>query len=108
MWSAGFRPGGRRGCRSPSPPPPRRPGSLREPNTVPEVLEHHSNRDLHDAGLPRRDHLTEPRVHLVALRVAARRGVNRRELRVIEDVVDLPPQLQLPQAAAERDVLEER
>src|SRR2546429_9846117 len=60
------------------------------------VSEHHSNRSLHHARRARRDHLAEERVDLIARRVEARRRVHRRKLRVVEQVVDLPPKLQAP------------
>src|SRR5215831_17480874 len=55
--------------------------------------EHHPYRSLHDARRPRADDLSEPRVHLIALRVEAGRRIHAVELRVVEQVVDLPPQL---------------
>src|SRR2546425_1711151 len=71
-------------------------------------LEHKSQRHLHHARRARRDDLPESRVRLGARRVEPRGPVNGGELRVVEDVIDLPAKLQPSRAAAERDVLEQR
>src|SRR5206468_5126056 len=71
-------------------------------------LEDNTDRDLHDARRPRRRHLSEELIHLVALRVESRRRVDTAELHLVEQVVDLPSELQAPAVCAERDVLEKR
>src|SRR5438046_1764704 len=70
--------------------------------------EYNAQRNLHDARRARRDHLPEARVHLIADGVEAGRRVDRGELGVVEQVVDLPSKLRAPTPAAERDVLEDR
>src|SRR5882762_8022410 len=72
------------------------------------LSEHNSQRDLHDSWRAGRNDLSEARVHLVACRVEACGRIDRRELHLIEDVIDLPAQLQPPPRRAERDVLEKR
>src|SRR5947207_1467071 len=70
-------------------------------------LEHEPERHLHHSWRPCRNHLAESRVHLVPRGIEAGDGINRRELRLVENVIDLPAKLQAP-IAAQRNVLEQR
>src|SRR5581483_8315438 len=71
-------------------------------------------RALHHARGAGGGHLPEARVDLLTVGrrtdvvVKPRGGVYTRKLRVVEDVVNLPPQLQVTGLAPERDLLEER
>ena len=68
-----------------------------------------SKRGLHLPRWPRRCHLSERRVDLLARRIEAGGRIDRGVLRVVEHVVGLPSELQLPaRCTAQRDVLEQR
>src|SRR5262245_853096 len=70
-------------------------------------LEAEARRAHQDARVARGRGLAEGRVHLVPRRVEARRRVDRAELRVVQDVVALEPQLQPALAGrTHREVLE--
>src|SRR5438093_2567188 len=69
--------------------------------------EGHSQSKLHDARIPGSDDPAEVAVDLVSLRVELHRGIHRRELRRVEHVVRLQPELQV-RTIARLDVLEER
>src|SRR4029453_7776744 len=62
---------------------------------------------LHDARVARGRGFAERRVHLRARGVEARGGVHGAELRVVQQVVDLPPALESLRAAG-GEVLEDR
>jgi len=68
--------------------------SRAENKRVPFFSEIAAERELHLPRTARGRELSESRVHLLALRIEPGGRVQRQELRVVECVVKLPPELQ--------------
>ena len=71
-------------------------------------LERKPQRRLHDARRASRCNLTERRIHLSSCRIKPRRGINARELRMVQSVIHFPTQREETAFIFSRNLLDER
>src|SRR5262245_46978059 len=71
-------------------------------------LEHDSQRRLHDAWRTARAHLSKLRINLIPLIVESRNRVDVGVLERVEEIVNLPTNLNPPSSSSEGHVLDER